>query len=130
VSEPIWLDEGDLFAIHEEQLRAHGGDAGVLNPDRVASAAARPRNMYAYLPDTPTEELAAALAVGLAKGHGFVDGNKRTACVAALTFLELNGLEIIAADPELADVFIAVADGTLSQAELTEWLLENSMRLD
>lgn len=130
MSEPIWLEEADVLAIHDAQLRAHGGDAGVLNRDRVAGAVARPRNMYAYLPETPVEELAAALAVGLAKGHGFVDGNKRTACVASLTFLALNGIDVIALDPEVDDVFIAVADGTMPQGELVEWFLENSMPLE
>ena len=128
--EPIWLDEDDILAIHDAQLQAHGGDAGVLNRDRVAGAVARPRNMYAYLPDTPLEQLAAALAVGLAKGHGFVDGNKRTACVASFTFLALNRIDVLASDPEVDDVFIAVADGTMSQGELVEWFLENSLALE
>ena len=36
-------------------------------------------------------DLAASYAYGIAKAHAFVDGNKRTAFVAAFTFLALNG---------------------------------------
>jgi prophage maintenance system killer protein len=46
---------------------------------------------------------AAVLAYGIAEGQQFIDGNKRTALVAMLTFLEINGMEVDASDPELAD---------------------------
>jgi death-on-curing protein len=39
-------------------------------------------------------DLAARLAYGLAKNHGFVDGNKRTAFIPAYVFLAMNGIAI------------------------------------
>jgi len=79
------------------------------------------------VPDTSLEELAASVAVGIAKGHPFIDGNKRTACVVSLMFLRLNGIEIAAAEDELASVFEDVAGGKLSEAELAQWFTENTM---
>ncbi|WP_052361898.1 type II toxin-antitoxin system death-on-curing family toxin [Geminisphaera colitermitum] len=54
------------------------------------SALSRPENLFAY--DKPTIfEVAAAYAYGIAKNHPFLDGNKRTAFITAIVFLEANG---------------------------------------
>ncbi|MEI9905637.1 MAG: type II toxin-antitoxin system death-on-curing family toxin [Asticcacaulis sp.] len=59
----------------------------------LTSALARPQNLAAYgNPDVAA--LAAAYAYGLAKNHGFVDGNKRTAWIAARLFLADNGYRL------------------------------------
>ena len=55
-------------------------------------ALARAENKAAYGEPT-VEELAAAYLFGIAKNHAFVDGNKRTAIVAAGAFLILNGYQ-------------------------------------
>lgn len=89
------------------------------------SALARPRTALGYAPDISLEELAASLAV--AKGHPFVDGNKRTAAVVSLMFLRLNEIEIAATERELAEVFVAVADGAMPESELALWFVENSL---
>jgi death on curing protein len=60
---------------------------------------------------------AAALAHGIAETQPFIDGNKRTALVAMLTFLELNDHRIKASDRELADWIISFSAGT-SPAEV------------
>ncbi|HWX45085.1 MAG TPA: hypothetical protein VNY52_07155 [Solirubrobacteraceae bacterium] len=41
----------------------------------------------------------------------FVDGNKRTALVAMLTFLEINGFRVEATDPELAGWILSFSTG-------------------
>ena len=52
-----------------------------------------PKTLWHYAPETSTLlDLAARLAYGLAKNHGFVDGNKRTAFIATYTFLVMNGI--------------------------------------
>lgn len=127
---PVWLSKDAVLAIHTAQLRRHGGDEGVLKSDRLEAAIERPKTTFGYLPETTLQELAAKLAVSLAKGHPFVDGNKRTACVASLLFLSLNGIEIVASEEELGDVFIAVADGAMSEGDLIEWFFENGTESD
>ncbi len=54
---------------------------------------------------------AAVLAHGIAEGQLFVDGNKRTALIAMLTFLEINGLRVDAPDRELADWILSLSAG-------------------
>ncbi|WP_159590290.1 type II toxin-antitoxin system death-on-curing family toxin [Chelativorans xinjiangense] len=82
-------------AMHAEQLRRHGGAHGIRDDNALESTSARAENKAAYgEPDVFT--LAAAYAFGLARNHAFVDGNKRTAIVAAGTFLLLNGYRMTA----------------------------------
>jgi prophage maintenance system killer protein len=60
-------------------------------------------------------------AHGIAEGQPFLDGNKRLALVAMLTFLEANGCRIDATDPELADWIIGFS-GDLTPETLAEQL--------
>jgi death-on-curing protein len=123
----VWIPKVVAMRVHDEQLARHGGDDGVLNEGRLESALARPERMLDYVPELSLEELAAALAVSIAKGHPFVDGNKRTAAVVSLMFLRLNEIEISATETEIAHVFIAVADGAMPESELAAWFAENAV---
>ena len=126
----VWIPIEVVLRIHDEQLRRHGGDDGVLDRGRLEAALDRPRNLLSHVPDSNLEDVAALLAVAIAKGHPFVDGNKRTAAVVSLMFLRMNGCEINASEAEIGDVFIAVAEGTMSQGDLAEWFTENTIRSD
>lgn len=120
-----WLDADVLRAIHHEQLAEHGGATGVRDEGLFESAVMRPRNLAAYeQPDV--FELAAAYAVGLAKNHPFVDGNKRTAYVAMELFLWLNGLELLATDADCVITMLGVAAGDIKEAELADWLRQQT----
>ena len=116
-----WIKESYVLAIHEEQIAEHGGLAGVRELPLLQSALARPQNLEAYgNPDLA--DLAAAYAVGIARNHAFLDGNKRTAWVVTETFLLKNGYELIANDRDGVMTMLAVADGTMSEPELAIWL--------
>ena len=72
-----WVDAQIVLAIHDHQLAEHGGADGIRDIGAIESASARPANLAAYgNPDAA--ELATAYIWGLAKNHGFIDGNKRT----------------------------------------------------
>jgi death-on-curing protein len=116
-----WIKEGSVLAIHDEQIAEHGGLAGVRDLALLISALARPQNLAAYgNPDIA--DLAAAYAVGIARNHAFLDGNKRTAWVAAETFLLKNGYELMARDQDAVTTMLAVADGTMPEPEFAVWL--------
>jgi death-on-curing protein len=120
-----WLSADVLRAIHHEQLAEHGGAAGVRDEGLFESAIMRPQNLAAHgQPDV--FELAAAYAVGLAKNHPFIDGNKRTAYVAMELFLWLNGLELLATDADCVITMLGVAASQISEAELTDWLRQQT----
>lgn len=116
-----WIGERAVFAIHDEQIAEHGGLAGVREMPLVLSALARPQQLAAY-GNPGIADLAAAYAVGIARNHAFLDGNKRTAWVVAETFLLKNGYELIAKDSDGVTAMLAVADGTMPEPEFALWL--------
>ena len=116
-----WVSEDVVLAIHDEQLAEHGGMTGLRDESLLLSALARPQNLAAYAtPDIA--DLAASYAVGIARNHAFIDGNKRTALVvAAGVFLPLNGYKLTASNGKMVRTMLAVADGTMSESELAVW---------
>jgi death on curing protein len=121
VSEPVWLTPQIVIAIQSQQLAIFGGAAGLRDENMLASALDRPRNQWSY-GETDPHALAAAYAFGIAKNHPFVDGNKRTAFLAAYTFLMLNGLELDAEEADAAVHIQALAAGELAEVELGDWI--------
>ena len=116
-----WVTRAQLEAIHLAQLREHGGSVGVRDEGLLDSALNRGRNKFAY-GKSDLSVLAAAYAFGLAKNHGFVDGNKRTAFQAMYLFLGLNGYDLDAGETELVDVMTRLADSRLTEAALATWV--------
>jgi death-on-curing protein len=118
-----------LDAIHEAQLREHGGSPGVRDEGLLESALARPQHKFADAAKPDLSTLAAAYAYGLARNHGFVDGNKRAAFMAAYTFLGLNGRDLKATEPEVVAAIDGVAASEVSETALATWFRERRQRL-
>jgi len=115
-----WITDRAVLAIHDEQIAEHGGLPGLRDRSQLLSALARPRNLAAYgQPDLA--DLVAAYAVGIARSHAFLDGNKRTAWVVAESFLLKNSYELTAGDREGVVTMLAVADGSLAEPGLAAW---------
>jgi death on curing protein len=122
---PRWIDQRALFLLHSETLAEHGGLPGVRDHGLLESALARPRHLLAYEPKSDLTRLAAAYGFGLARNHPFNDGNKRAAFLAIGLFLQINGCELNADQPEAIAVIMRLAEGRLSEAELAEWIRRN-----
>ena len=125
ISDPEWLKKFIVLAFHGEQLTEHGGKAALRDEGLLDSALERPRNRFAYS-EPDLFDLAAAYAYGIAMNRPFIDGNKRTSFIVAHTFLILNGFELLAPDKEILLIWLALADGSLSESVLAEWLRKNS----
>lgn len=86
-----FLSAEQVVAMHDELLEAHGGDEGGghrgASYEGAEAAIQAVKNSYYE----SLEELAAAYAVYIVQGHVFMDGNKRAASAAMLTFFEANG---------------------------------------
>ena len=128
MKEPVWLLGDVAQAIHSMLLAEHGGGAGVRDRALLDSALARPKQKYAYEPDTSIFALAAAYSFGIAKNHPFVDGNKRTAFVTGTLFLEINGYMLNASEPSSAITFEKLASGQLEENELAGWFEEHCIK--
>ncbi|CAN5278417.1 type II toxin-antitoxin system death-on-curing family toxin [soil metagenome] len=123
-SEPTWLNYAIVSTLHSEQIRTHGGSPGVRDRGLIESALARPLQRWTYDESADLANLAASYGFGLAKNHGFVDGNKRVAFMALYVFLGLNGRDLDAPEPEVVSVMLAVAGGELGEDELAAWVRE------
>jgi death-on-curing protein len=111
-----------VYAIHDMQLARHGGLSGLRDKNAVESALARAKQLASYgelAPDAAA--LAASYAYGIARNHGFSDGNKRTAWVAARVFLLDNGERLEFSEFDAISTMQSVASGTISEQELIQW---------
>jgi len=120
--EPEWVAEQTVLLAHQEQLAEHGGGTGVRDMGLLQSALARPQNAFHYNQVISLSKLAACYGFGIAKNHAFVDGNKRTALVTTITFLELNGYGLRSTQQENYLTFYALASGDLTEEQLADWL--------
>lgn len=117
-----FLTLDDAIQIHEHQIATYGGDPGLRDSGLLASALAMPEAGFdgEYFHEFPSE-MAATYLFHLTKNHPFVDGNKRIGLAAALTFLKLNRIELVAMPKELEDLTLAVAKGELDKPAITEF---------
>lgn len=115
-------------AIHNDQVREHGGLPGVRDENVLESALARPRQKWRYAEDTDIATLAAAYGFGLVKNHPYRDGNKRIGFLAMATFLGLNGHDLRASDAEVVTEIVALAAGHVSEEQLADWLRQHSAK--
>src|SRR5258708_6346692 len=126
--EPLWITYEQAIAIHSRQLRRFGGAPGLRDEGMLRSALERPINQWSY-EQAPLAELASAYAFGLAKNlaknHAFVDGNKRIAFMAMMTFLRKNSV-LFAPDPaQSTSIILSLAAGEVSEESLTRWIRDN-----
>lgn len=111
--EPVYLELADALELYAAILGPTVGKADDQLRDRsgLESALARPHR-YAHYEHADLALQAAVLAHGIAEGQAFIDGNKRLALVAMLTFLEINGQRVEAPDPLLANWILSLGAGT------------------
>lgn len=126
-----WIPESAVIAIHAELLAEHGGVEGITNEKLIGATLARAQQLLAYSNPAPDVfRLAAAHGFGFAKNHCFTDGNKRVALSMIDVFLEMNGYELTANEPETVTVILSLATSEIDEEELTEWIRKNSQPFD
>jgi death on curing protein len=113
---PVYLTPADVLELYGLIIGAGAAEAAdqLRNRAGLESAIARPET-YAHYQDADLPLQAAVLAHGIAESQCFIDGNKRTALIAMLVFLEINGWRVEASDPELADWILGFSAGSSSE---------------
>ncbi len=121
----LGLDE--ILEIHRDQIERYGGSAGIRDMGLLQSAVAMPAAGFGgnYL-HQDIFEMAAAYLFHITQNHPFVDGNKRTGTVAAVVFLEINGIELNADEDELENLVRSVAMGEADKSAAAAFLRNNS----
>jgi death-on-curing protein len=123
-----WINKQLLIILHDESLVLHGGTPGIRDENLLDSALHRPLNLATYR-EPDFAELAASYAVGLAKNHAFVDGNKRAAFLSVGLFLGINKYKLLAAQVDATLMMEGIAGGEIMEVEFSNWIRLNSLKL-
>ncbi len=114
-----YLTVVEVLAMHADQINRYGGTPGVRDQGLLEAALYRPQT--GYYADLVEE--AAALWESLSQNHPFLDGNKRTAFAATITFLAINGTRLIAGSDETIDFLASLYESNqLTFDMLVPWL--------
>lgn len=116
-----FLSAEEVLAIHEELVADFASTPDPLNPPGVRSiqllesAVHRPQTSLGDQAKYPTVEMAgAALLHALVHDHPFHNGNKRTALVALLVFLDENGVSLTCDEDALFKMVLQLAQHALT----------------
>lgn len=110
-------------------MSEHGGLPGPPDEGALQSTLARPLHLLAYKQSSTLFDLAASYGYGFARNHCFPDGNKRMALESIDVFLIVNGHELIAQEMEATITMNALAEGHMSENDLSAWIESNATAL-
>ena len=143
-----YLTADEVRAIHIELVVDFWGDTdpiappGVRDENLLGSAISRPCTSMGEIRKYPSVEMAgAALLHSIIHDHPFHNGNKRTALVAMLAFLDLNRMLVTCDEDELFKLVIRLAQHSIVPAKsdklpdrevlhIAEWIHEYSRRIE
>jgi death-on-curing protein len=119
----IWITKEQVLFLHSELIKATGGLDGLRDDNLLQSALLSPMQTYDGVELFPTLiDKAVRLACGLTQNHPFIDGNKRIGAHAMLVILTLNGVSLNYTQQELSDVFLQLAQDSISYEGLRDWV--------
>lgn len=125
---PLFLTLDEVLSLHAEQIRLFGGSSGVRDAGLLQSAIGNVEATFGgVLLHETIFEMAAAYLYGICRNHPFLDGNKRTALSASLTFLDMNGVGVDADEDEFYDLVIGIAEGRISKAAVAVFFQAHSV---
>jgi len=128
------LSPETIVAMHGELIAETGGLDGVRDSKMLDASVNSPFHTFGgqYLYPTIQAKVAAFggikkahLAFSLIKNHPFLDGNKRIGILAMLVFLDENGLPVTCTNDELVDIGLGLAESTIDEAGLIEWIISH-----
>ena len=121
----LFLSIEDIVAIHEDTISKEGGLDGIRDIGLLESAATMPQQKFEekYLHQGLAAK-AAAYLYHITQNHPFYDGNKRTAAMASLIFLDVNNVTTFPPPDGLEKTTLSVATGKTSKEQLIKWLYE------
>lgn len=99
-----------------------GEPHGILKPNELESACARPQNLWHYEDERNVVALAVSLLAGVIQNHPFEQGNKRVALIGARNFLQNTGYDIGLSDEALGPAILDFVAGHLAEEDLVEIL--------
>ena|SRR3990167_8600554 len=126
-----YLTTEDVLLLHHLSIEKSGGSHGLRDVGLLEAAVNRPRATFAGEDLYPTLfDKAAALCHSLIKNHAFVDGNKRTSLLAAMTTLEMNGFVFQCDQDELVSFGLKIDNENVTVQGIALWLKAHSIIID
>ena len=121
------LSKEQVIKLHNMLISQTGGSDGIRDEGLLESALNAPFETFdgEYIYRT-IKAKAAKLVYFLVKNHPFIDGNKRIGILVMITFLEINGVEVTCTDEELITLGLDLADGTIDDEDLLNWIIDHS----
>ena len=117
-----------ILQLHALVLARDGGANGVRDIGRLeAAVASQYQAVFGEELYVGAHAKAAAMIRGIVADHPFADGNKRTAMLAGLTLLEVNGYVFEGVSGELEDFAVQIATDHLSVEEIANWLVQRTI---
>jgi len=121
------LSQETIVAMHSELIEQSGGLDGIRDNNMLDASVNSPFHTFGGQYLYPTlQAMAAHLAFSLIKNHPFLDGNKRIGILSMLVFLDINNLPVICTDDELVTIGLGLAESTITESELIEWIISHS----
>ncbi len=118
-----WTSATQVIELHSVIISKSGGLDGIRDQGGLEAAIAAPLQTFGGVELFPSDlEKIARLGFGLATNHAFIDGNKRIGAMMTQLLLHWNGYKIKICQGELADMFIAIADGKATDKDLLVWI--------
>ena len=118
----IHLSGHEIKTIHDSIIESDSGLKGSRRGSSIETLVGRIHSNLIYQTFRSIDEVAALYAEVIAKGHVFIDGNKRTALVSMLTFLDLNGYRLVVNQNRLADKIVELSVGRTDYRQFASWL--------
>jgi death-on-curing protein len=115
------LSLDDVIALHDYQIKKYKGDPGIRDRSLLESAVNHPLFIRQYF-GLDLCRMAAGYCYHISQNHAFIDGNKRTGAAAMITFLRLNCIKLIAAEEEILDIILDIANRRKTEEDLVYWL--------
>lgn len=129
--EPLWLTAEQVVEINRREVEETGEPHFLIHADLLESALARAKNAWIYQGQEDMAVLAVKTLAGIAWNHAFQQGNKRTACTAALVFLRLNGYQYPnTITKELGYWIEAIITKTVTEEEIADYIAEQVISTD
>jgi death on curing protein len=117
-----FLTIDDVLRMHNYAIAEYGGSVGIRDINLLESAVAQPEMfVFGEYVHKDIFHMGAAYSFHIIKNHPFVDGNKRTGIIAALTFFDYNSIFLTVDLKSLYNFAIDIADSKLSKEQIAEF---------
>lgn len=118
----IFLTVEQVVEFHRQIIAETGGAHGIREMGLLMSAVEMPKaSMFGELLHPTIYDQAAAYLYHIVCNHAFLDGNKRTGTVTALTFLEVNGVRLEYDEMNFEELILKVAQGYADKKEIASF---------